>query len=504
MNWKYISVAIAISVFAVLLCSFIVLNGHSDGGIPEGEDYLYVMYTDSEANINVIDVYESHHEKGSATPLEQRYRTSVGIDGINDFWRFDSSGLGPFNCFYAAINLMEDCPYYSEDDSNEKRLSKSVGKIAYVLDPNDLGRTISGHRYNGELYNIMLVIPTVYWSSEIVVQEESVGNLLAGKTYAVLYMSSCPDYTIGDLEIADMVPYAHTASYETGKADFISNVYPYLCIGVYESYVSDSDDAIGDGLLVSQSGRTAAYCKNVDEYKQYVDALTPASTKGLVSDYQQWNYYQWTLYKMMGYTVMGSKNVQVMIGEGFSDDNTSSAKSGSTDGIGFYGIAKSTESESGDIGTVDGQVSGKLFIENSWGSLNEFLGNTYVEGQSLDKQHLHAGNYLGGEFLIGSGDLPDTGVLWPNVTPGKGISAAETRAWVWDLPCLTEKTSHPDDPGYPGDATNVESPGVRSVVVGGNWDHRYNNGLAFVCAGYAIDYTAQYRGARLAYMLAEA
>ena len=505
MNWKYISAAIAVSVFAVLLCSFIVSNEHSDDGIPNGEDYLYVMYTDSVANINVIDVYESHYESGSATPLEQRYRTSVGIDGINGFWKFDSNGLGPFNCFYAAINLLDDCPEYAADDSGEKRLSSSVGRIAYVLDPNDLGSTISGHRYNGELYNIMLVIPTVYWSSAKIVQSESVGNLKEGETYNILFMSSRPTYSLDkDHKMTDMIPYAHSASYETGKTDFSSSVYPYLCIGVYESYVSDSDDIIGEGLLVSQSGRAVSHNKDVDEYKQYADMLTPASTKGLVSDYQLWNFYQWTLCKMMGYTVMGSKNAQVMIGQGFSDDNTSPARSGSTDDVGFYGNAKSTESESGEITTEGGRVSSKLFIENSWGSLNEFVGDTYVEGFTSDDQRLHAGNYLGGEFLIDSRDLPDTGGVWADISPGKGISAADSRAWVWDIPILTEKGSHPDDPGYPGDAMNGASSGVHSVVTGGNWDHKHNNGLAFACAGYEIDYTAQYRGARLAYLLAEA
>ena len=92
--------------------------------------------------------------------------------------------------------------------------------------------------------------------------------------------------------------------------------------------------------------------------------------------------------------------------------------------------AKSTEFESGEIGTKDGQVSGKLFIENSWGSLNEFIGDAYVEGPTPDEQHLHAGNYLGGEFLIDSRNLQDTGGIWADVSQYKGISAADSRAWI--------------------------------------------------------------------------
>jgi len=504
MNNKTVIAVVAVSALTILLCVFLVMSQSSDDGLPEGDDYLYVMYTDPLSNVNVVDVYESHMDGRSATPLEQRYRTSVGPDGINSKWVFDKNGLGPFNSFYAAINLTKESSVYENDDSAERRLSDSVGEVAYILNPDDLGSTLSGHRFDKELYNVMLVIPTVYWSSDRITQSETVGNLEAGKQYNILYMSSCPSYSLsGGKEIAGMKAYAHSASYNAGEADFSTNVYPYLCIGVYESYITDSNDVVGSGLLVSQSGRAVSHNKTVDEFKGYADALTPAGTKKLESDYQLWNYYQWTLCKIMSYTVMGSKNSQVMVGLGYSYDNESPAVSGSTDTVGFFGNAKATESESGIITTEAGRVSSKLFIENGWGSLNEFLGDSFVEGYEEDFQRLHAGNRLGGETMIESRNQPYTGGIWANVSEYKGISSTETKPSIWDMPYSTEKSAHPDDPTYPGDAMNGGDSGVYSIVVGGNWDHRHNNGAAFACAGYPIDYTADYRGARLAYLLGD-
>ncbi len=50
---------------------------------------------------------------------------------------------------------------------------------------------------------------------------------------------------------------------------------------------------------------------------------------------------------MMCYAVMGSKNSQVMVGDGYTKGNDSPAVTGSTDSLGFYGIADSTKSASG-------------------------------------------------------------------------------------------------------------------------------------------------------------
>ena len=126
---------------AVLALAAAIAVFHDDRQGPDEDGYLYVVYTDAGRNLDVIDVYESHFENGKATALSQKYRTSDSAGGINAFWKFDKdTGKGPFNAFYAAINLLDDFPGYDADDIAEKRMNTSAGTVAYVLDPYDLLR----------------------------------------------------------------------------------------------------------------------------------------------------------------------------------------------------------------------------------------------------------------------------------------------------------------------------------------------------------------------------
>lgn len=483
----------------------------SSPGEPDEDGFLYAVYTDAESNLNVIDVYESHVEDGKTTPLVQRYRTSDSEGGINPEWSFDrKTGIGPFNTFYAAINLSEDSPAYDADDSAERRLSTSVGAVGYILNPYDLTRTLAGHAFDPGLYNVMLVIPTVYWVSEKVTAEETVGNLVKGKEYNVLYLSSSDSYApAGHERIVGMKAYAHSASLVPGKADFDSAVYPYLGIGVYESYVTTDADAAGAGKLVSQSGKVPTSGYNVDQFKETADALVPVSGGGLKSDYQQWNHYQWTLYKMMCYTVMGSKNSQVMVGVGYTEGNDSPAVTGSTDTLGFAGIAAVTKSSSGVSSSEAGRTSAKLFIENGWGSLNVFVGDAFVIGTSSDSMMLYAGNYLGGEKLLEKRDQPPAGQPWADIfitgTAHRVIAGASVESATWDVPILANANSAAyGDAAYPGDIVNGAESGVLSITAGGRWNNTHYAGVAFACAGYDIALANEYRGARLAYLMSDA
>ena len=161
-NWNAISFAV-LSVTIMLLSSISMIDVSADGETPKsmkevvtGSDYGYVMEYNSAGTI-VEDV-----EVWNNSSYEQRIYTE-GRFGINSNWKFDSStGLGPFNCFYAAINITNN----TQDDSKERRISNDIGKVAYVLNPNDLTKTLSGTEYTSGIYNIMLVIPTVYWYSD--------------------------------------------------------------------------------------------------------------------------------------------------------------------------------------------------------------------------------------------------------------------------------------------------------------------------------------------------
>jgi len=497
---------IVVAVAVVAAATFLL---NASGGQDE-DGYLYAVYTDADSNLNVIDVYESHVENGKATPLAQRYRISDSEGGINPQWSFDrKTGTGPFNTFYAAINLSDDSPAYDADDRAEKRLSTSAGAAGYILDPYDLTRTLAGHVFDPGLYNVMLVIPTVYWVSEKVTAEETVGNLVKGKEYNVLYLSSSDSYApAGHGKIVGMKAYAHSASLVPGKADFDSAVYPYLGIGVYESYVTSESDGAGAGKLVSQSGRVPTSGYNVDEFKEAADALTPISGDGLRSDYQQWNHYQWTLYKMMCYTVMGSKNSQVMVGVGYTEGNDSPAVTGSTDAIGFAGIAAVTKSSSGASSSEAGRTAAKLFIENGWGSLNVFVGDAFVIGTSSKNMMLYAGNYLGGENLLEKRDQPPAGQPWADIfitgTPHRVIAGASVESATWDVPILANANAAAySDAAYPGDIVNGAESGVLSITAGGRWNNTHYAGVAFACAGFDIALANEYRGARLAYLMSE-
>ncbi len=497
-----------VAIVAIILAAAVLIM--TNNGTENEDGYFYAIYTDSEKNLNVIDVCESHYENGTATVLSHKYRSADGPSGIDPFWSFDDkTGVGPFDAFYAAINISDDTPLYTKDDSKEKRLSSSAGRIAYRLDPSDLTRTMNGYAYSYDLYNIMLMIPTVYWTSEKVVADRIEGNLVEGQEYNVLYMSSKASYKVpGKDAVTGMVPYAHSAGTVPGENDFTTNVYPYLGIGVYESYVTEQSDCVAPGLLVSQRDRIPASGHDVDSFKVFADALTPAKGPGIQSDYQQWNFYQWTLYKMMCYTVMGSKNSQIMIGAGYTEENGCSARTGSTDSLGFMGVSSSTVTSHGSIQSGAGKTAAKLFIENGWGSLNEFLGDTFVIGPTHDGQILHTGNSLGGRELIDSQDQPSTERRWADVfasgEPQRIIAKTSADAETWDMPLSSDANRDSySDPDFPGDIANSSKSGVSSVTVGGRWDNTHFAGVTFACAGYGIDLANQYRGARLVYLYAE-
>lgn len=270
-------------VFLVVAVAVVII---SDQNVQNSDDdrYLYAVYTDAAGNLDVVDVYESHVVNGAPTAMIQRYRDPV--TGINKSWGFNGKGIGPFNCFYAAVNILDDGSAYHADDSVEKRKNTAAGTIAYVLDPNDLGKTLAGNTYTYDIYNVMLIVPTVYWTSAKVTMDSSMGNLKEGTEYNVLYLSSSSTYTpSGQAEISGMIAYAHSASKVSGTTDFNSNVFPYLGIGVYESYVTVSGDTVGSDMLVSQSGRIPASNVTVDAFKDLTDFLIPVQGSKVDSYY---------------------------------------------------------------------------------------------------------------------------------------------------------------------------------------------------------------------------
>lgn len=127
-----------------------------------------VCYQYGDITSDYADVIISFDNTGIITDVEcYDYVSRDYISGmpngttLNGFWDFDMmSGCGPFGVCYNAFNLY-DGP--NADDAGEARWDTTKGGIAYVLDPNDLTKTMDGYTYDPTLYNIMMYVPTLYW-----------------------------------------------------------------------------------------------------------------------------------------------------------------------------------------------------------------------------------------------------------------------------------------------------------------------------------------------------
>lgn len=237
----------------------------------------------------------------------------------------------PFNMFYAALNLSDGA---NADDAGQTRLSTEKGAIAYVLDPNNLRQTLDGYTFDPTLYNVMLIIPPVYWYSD--------GT-------SKLYVASSPTAFDG-LTLKD---YAHTYTSEgtTGHTDMIG-------IGVYEAYNLN-------GTMVSQADRTPTANTSLTSF---VGLANAGNIDNSNSTYRVWNYFDWTLYKIMCWMIMGNTDSQYMMGAG-----PTSTYGSSHTGLTTSAIQKSTN--------VRSSVS--LLLENTWGSVNEWIGDAVNNAGTL-------------------------------------------------------------------------------------------------------------------------
>lgn len=171
----------------------------------KGNDYGYILSISSAGVVSDVSVKT---EDGMVSVMPN------GTD-INDFWQFDTdTGLGPFNCYYVAMNLYDGDNF---DDTAQPRLSKEKGDVAYILDPYSLTSTLQGYTFNPMLYNVMMIVPTLYWYSD--------GN-------GQVYMGSTPDMFEG----ITMQAYGHTFT----KRDDTGNI----------GFHSVKEFAYGDGLIL--------------------------------------------------------------------------------------------------------------------------------------------------------------------------------------------------------------------------------------------------------------
>lgn len=358
---------------------------------------------------------------------------------------------GPFNTYYVAINLASGD---NSDDAGEERLSKEKGEIAYYLNADNLHQTMAGYTFDPTLYNVMLVIPPVYWYSEL-----DSGSTTNGK----LYMASSPDAFVSMGITADKLKdYAHTYTSEgvVGHA-------PAIAIGVYEGYNDN-------GVLTSQSGR--APTTNIS-LSNFVSRATAGNTDNDYGTYQLWNYYMWTLYKMMGFTVMGNMDSQYMMGQGPTSLSTSTVT----------GLTSSAYEKSA---TARNPVS--LFLENSWGSVSEWLGDT-----TITSNNLVAGNVLGGA----TSDTRIVNTLSETVTfPTSNYYATfNPLSEVFGAPSTTQSSAM-----SPGEGINDIGGGSRpGNYVSGSWNDTSKAGLSYMDTTLNWSFTSANVGARLAYVITD-
>lgn len=173
---------------------------YHQGSSNYGSRLAYVMtnyepITPSDYGI-VIEYNATGSEIVSVSALVDGELTTDGMTTgttIGDYWQFDENGIGPFGCYYVAINLSDVDTTSNVDYLAESMIGTKKGQVAYVLDPTDFTKTLGGTSYTSGNYNVMLVIPTVY----------------TGVSDGKLYMSNSPE-TFSDVDGLEMKPYAHT------------------------------------------------------------------------------------------------------------------------------------------------------------------------------------------------------------------------------------------------------------------------------------------------------
>jgi len=385
----------------------------------KSDSYVYVMnYTGENGEvIESVDVF-----------IEGEY---THVDSSNNkIWKFDkTTGIGPFNSFYAAVSLDGD----------------NAGEIAFILDPYDLQKRIDGSAFDLDKYNIVWVIPTVYWNSND----------------AHLYLTNDPG-----LESLSRA-YAHEV--DTNGDSVPDMTYQYIGIGVYEA---SSASVNSTDILASQTGQSPLVSKTIVQFDSLAHE-TPGATK-------LWNFYHWTFTKMATYLVGMGKNTQQIWGMG-----NASSGSASTTGLG---------DSAGPYVTSSTDYS-KVFIENTWGSVWDMVGDTV-----FDNRALYAGQNAGiydDQYSSISMKI-DTGISIATATSVSWIDATSKNAIGWDLPTsiTAEDQSVTDDKVF--SPISGEAP-IRNLRVGGYFVGDNWAGIATAYASWRYDYSEYTGGSRLAY-----
>ncbi len=497
MNKKVVLALLMVSL--ILFSSLVVLypdnqnpEATASASVPKGEDYGYVLEINTKTagswTVNDVKVWDGT-EYTSAKNATQYV--------LDSFWQFDENGLGPFNCFYAAINLVDyqigssSASNYNADYLTEAPLSSVAGHVAYVLDPNCFTKTLAGFSYTAAKYNIMLVIPTVYWYSD----SSTVTN------YDFVFMSNNPDffnihrfsetisstsYSFTSATKSSMIAYAHTYESSTTALNWSTGkTYPYLALGVYEaSQLSVS----GKTCLVSQPSATGSNNTTISDHRTYAGNNTPATG----SQYTIPNWFNWNLYQLMSYTTIGCLDAQYMVGAGVSEGSALTT-GGCTS---WFAPTASTATTSHVC----------LYLEDAWGNRWEqidsvcvdstsqivYLNNILVPGDATTSNTVSTGLVVGG--TVSSYERVEITALTVGNTTDAGAGA-------WGIPSSVGGSASPTTKASGiNDSVWTSTAQAGGLVVGGGYNSSAS-GLATWVSSVAVSFAKENRGVRLAYVM---
>lgn len=332
----------------------------------------------------------------------------------------------------------------------------SGGVLHEKLNPQDLSKKIATWNNSTKQWesasgsssiaseNTMLCIPTIYMTA------------------------SSTKFTLSSIS-SNGTAYAHTIGGHT---------YQYLAIGVYEGY----DDG---SKLWSLSGKVSSGSITRPTFRAHAHAQTVQNGYAMLVNYFQHNLLSW-----MTYFAMKSFNGQTQIGQGGFKYNGTTGQ-GLCNAMGpFAGATSTSASESTSV---------KAFVENPWGYKYEFIDDFVVNTTGSSNHVVWAGQNATPDDTYTSANK--TNIITTTVAGGNWAYAKAISTNTQSMGFITTGGGS-NAVGLCDGVYFSSSSGQYLGRVGGysNLVSAGDAGPGYLRASYALDYSAAYLGARLAFV----
>ena len=445
---KFMAIFAVLAMLAVCIVPFNDTEDGLDAAVGDGGSYSYTIAYDSSAmttstaTMSVANMEAISHTAGTVT--------LSSMDEGSWTWN-TQTGYGPFNSFYAAFDMTDGNSFYA------------------ILNPYDLTKTISGAALTPLTnYNIMWVLPTVY----------------------VVMGADGSSLTLTNDSSAGGHAYAHTIDGHT---------YKYVAYGVYEGSTTSVD---GQTVLTSTSGTTPTASQTRATFRTYAHNYSMSSS--LADDPThpayalQWNFDQWKLYQDIAFMLMENTNSQNIVGNGhvYTSNSQYAYTTGALDAMGPYAGNPAQITDNSTAATY-GSDSVKLFIENAWGGVRDFVDGIIINGTS-------------GAYIDSSSNPTDgtsgtyiSSITWTLPSSSNYVTSIQTGSdRVWGFPG-SSTTGGSATTGL-ADYTYTSTNSNRVLNVGGyassDWSTSVQYGLSYAFAVNASSASYAYFGSRLAFV----